>query len=173
MDKSISYMSTCGITSSGMRKRRPRTETTRETKEEREVMAKKRINVRLLRKVQKAILAHAAHFDMGEWGKGLRADEVLHDEPPESECGTVACIAGFTVLIEDGRTGDNVATRAAELLNLDYDYDRNDSTGDMLFLLSNWPTRFRARYRKAQRNITRARIAVERINHFIVTNGAE
>jgi hypothetical protein len=133
----------------------------------------KKINVELLRQVQNAIVKHAAHFNMGTWGYGAKKRHIMHDESSESECGTTACIAGFIVLLHDGKVGYGVAGRAAKLLGLDYDVWNDELNGNKLFHLSNWPTKFCRRYLQAKRNLTRARVAAERIEHFIQTNGAE
>lgn len=134
-----------------------------------------KINVKLLRRVQKAIVEHAAHFDMSEWGVGASKADIMHDEPPESECGTTACIAGFAVILRDGkaRPSEAVALRAAKLLSLDYDSWDFGCNGTRLFHVQHWPSKFYHRYSKAKRNLTRARIAAERIEHFIKTKGAE
>jgi hypothetical protein len=136
----------------------------------------KKINVRLLRRVQKAIVEHAAHFDMNDWGVDVEKSQVFHDEPSESECGTAACIGGFAVLLSDGRNPplrSNVAKRAAELLGLSYSVLHDELNGNRLFYVDRWPAKFSGRHRRAKRNLTRARIAAERIEHFIRTKGAE
>lgn len=135
------------------------------------------MNTRLLREVQKAIVEHPAHFDMGIFGHGLKADELFHEEPPESACGTAACIAGYTVALSAGRTPrhGSIATKAARLLGIAYDGGLSDfkDEGSRLFYVDEWPARFARRYQRASRNVTRARIASERIDHFIKTEGAE
>jgi hypothetical protein len=51
------------------------------------------INVKLLKKVRKVIAEEPRRLLMRTWGRHV--DKRLKDSPP---CGTVACLAGWTVL---------------------------------------------------------------------------
>jgi hypothetical protein len=148
-------------------------------------MDDKKINVKLLRQIKRRILEEPRHFDMAFFairpGKiGLKGDLM----PP---CNTVACIAGDAVILSDGPpkriTEDfiySVEDRATELLGLNY------SQAQRLFFLSHWPADFADGYIDADETAededslederleamkTRARIAADRIDYFIRTNG--
>lgn len=128
------------------------------------------MNTRLLRRVQKAIVANAAHFDMNKGGEMLKLEDVTHSSEPEhaQTCGTAACIAGFTVLIKDGKAADSwvdIANRATELLGLDCSAN--------LFWISEWPYQYRVLYRRAETATERAKAASKRIDRFIKTKGEE
>jgi hypothetical protein len=92
------------------------------------------INKPLLRKVRKLIADEPRRLHMGTWGRKLQKSErTASDAPP---CGTVACLAGWTVLASrpesewpklfyrDGniRSIDQMAVsaKAAELLRINY-----------------------------------------------------
>ncbi len=124
------------------------------------------MNIERMRAVQKAILAEPEHFDMEEFFK-------------ESDCGTFACIAGFAVAVERRQlvakfnlknfyvSGKTTSEYAIEFLELDY------KESGYLFHDMGWPQQFRDRYRKAITAKERAQIAVDRIEHFIKTDGKE
>jgi hypothetical protein len=118
------------------------------------------MNVRLLRKVQKQILAQPEAFDM---------TYVTNRE----DCGTVCCIAGWTCVlvgVPENRASMDVAQ---EILDL------NTAQASRLFTTSEhewrerWPKRFDRAYYRANDAKQKARIAARRIDHFIKTNGAE
>lgn len=117
------------------------------------------MNVRLLRKVKKHILEEPRRFQMSE---GLRfADE-----------GTVGCIAGWTCVLGDRKVDwsertdwTDVRDRARALIGIE--------NHTVLFRVSCWPEPFSTRYVNAKTTRTRAKIAAERIEHFIKTKGAE
>lgn len=125
-----------------------------------------KINVPLLRKVQKKILAEPAAFMMDlyveraepgtEWVS--RTTELRRIVPP---CGTIACIAGW-VNIFGGRKSDlSQSYNAQQLLRL------TDIQRDELFYLGEWPQKFTKRWDKAKTLKGRARIAADRIDDFI------
>lgn len=124
-----------------------------------------------LREICKAITEHADQFQMAGWFRYL-----LDGGEEAGGCGTAACIAGwahhlFTAkakTLEASNTGENWhAFQPFEILGLPNFASRR------LFHLENWPTEFYARYRNAQTPADRAAIAVERISHFIATEGKE
>ncbi|HEY0004402.1 MAG TPA: hypothetical protein VGB17_06295 [Pyrinomonadaceae bacterium] len=138
------------------------------------------MKTRLLKKIQQAILEHPAHFDMDEWGARYKLENLVHDEPPESNCNTTACIAGWACVLTNshptfewkelpgfGLCVDDHEHHTGSLLGL------NQKQVDRLFYTCFWPKRFEARYERAKKNTTKARIAAERIDHFIATKGAE
>lgn len=134
---------------------------------------KKGINVPLLRKVQKFLLAEPRRFDMTEWINPSEYSNVLK-EPP---CGTACCIAGATYLIakkitpcgEIAGTAEayEVSLAATKALIIDSDQESR------LYLTSGWPKRFQKAYHKAKTPLARAKAGVARIEHFIKTKGAE
>lgn len=132
----------------------------------------KKLNVRLLRRVQKAILKHPWQFEMSWW-----FDNTLHLSRSTLEpkgCGTAACIAGWAVHLTSGnkklsqtRTLHGDAYDAEDLLGLSCDQSCS------LFNTGGWPSYFATAYRQATNPETRAKVAARRIEHFISTGGAE
>lgn len=129
------------------------------------------MNTRLLRRIQKHILAEPKRFVMGTthaYGapgapianttKLVGPNDFNNGNPYEQKqtfapCGTAACIMGW------GQTL-GATSKDADMWN------KLCSAGD-------WPTIFRSRYKAAKTPLARARIAVARIDHFIATKGAE
>jgi hypothetical protein len=133
---------------------------------------KQKLNVRLLRRIQRRILKEPRQFQMDDlysatddFGKEVTAN-----------CGTAACIAGWAVALSSG-----ISPREASIL---------DSTGQQntwglavkklglesgrpLFLVYEWPGKFWAAYERAKTNRQQAKVAVARIEHFIKTKGEE
>lgn len=131
------------------------------------------MNVKLLRKVQKAILAHPDQFSMYEW-----FPPYLDNGAIAGGCGTAACVAGWAVHCKRrGKTlkktkeltrKKNINSAAQKALGL------TDLQASSLFHLDNWPIRFQERWDaclKANRTIVD--VACQRIDHFIATKGAE
>lgn len=136
------------------------------------------MNVRLLRKVKRAILAEPTKFRMDKW-----------------TCGSAHCIAGticaldqsltFVVpkrkgavwLVVDGNDEDSsvvpIERAAADNLEIEYSEHTSHTEADRLFHLPYWPKQFRDDYRAAQTLKARAGIAAKRIEHFIKTNGGD
>ncbi len=139
------------------------------------------MNTELLREIQKAILDTPTRFDMSDWIQ--KADE--------SPCGTTACIAGYAVLIDElqkkNETLQNtkeitkfraeiedwveengtIPFRAQKLLDLTNDQCRR------LFHVSRWPSQFWARWDFELPRLELAKIASERIDFFIKTEGLD
>ena len=142
------------------------------------------MNVKLLRKVEKRILAEPRRFDMMTFGDKLdkEAIEALGEEAPP--CGTVACIAGHvdwmthprlfaaSVAIDRFARDDSIVERAAKELGLGFDPSQDTNAG-RLFFDDEWPKKFQAAFSKAKTPLQRAKVAVKRIEHFIKTNGKE
>ena len=68
----------------------------------------------LLKDVQKAILEEPLRYNQGEWGVNLRTGslseaqaqtERMFGEPIIPACGTIACVAGWTVALRGGSIG--------------------------------------------------------------------
>lgn len=134
------------------------------------------MNVKLLRKIQKHILAEPRRLDMQYIYTPRQARKA---EPP---CGTVCCIAGWAIYLKhkgkvvpyDGIFLKSIkdetvmgAPAAEKILSI------NKTQKDNLFFMWGWPEKFRKLYDKAKTAKTRAKIASERIDLFIATKGAE
>lgn len=134
-------------------------------------MAKK-LNVELLTKLRDKILANPESYNQYVWGKPS-------DKAP---CGTVACIAGWTFLLEGGTREDlfrfrdevfkygyvidapDVVDIAREKLGLSVDEGAalfSDGTG--------WPVEFEDAYDEARTPAERAEVAADYINRIIET----
>jgi len=131
------------------------------------------MNIKLLRKIQKAIARAPQRLDM--------------DIPITSyKCKTTACIAGHAVLLsQKGKRFNKVAEdfvnkfpdsafstdwqpieiRARNLLKL------TRGQANRLFLSWGWPDEYQANYRGTP--VERVRVAIKRIDHFIETKGLE
>ena len=131
------------------------------------------INVKLLRKIAKHITEEPRRFIMrsfvytaDSWGDRFRGDDGL--EHKFAECGTAACIGGWAVILSQGtQYMGEYRHRAISLLGLE------GMNEDRLFEVSQWPSRFEKRYRTAKTQRQRAKVAAERIEHFIATKGVE
>lgn len=132
------------------------------------------INVELLERVKAHILEEPTRFDMGDFviqGEYLE-NFAANFGRPIPPCGTIACIAGWAVLLSEGQTsgaGSDVQAEAEALLGLSVEQR------ERLFYTSNWPKKFNEAYRDAEdvRLPAAALAAARRIDHFIKTNGAE
>ena len=132
------------------------------------------MNVKLLKKIQKAILAEPLRFNMDHW---------IDTDNRQAPCGTTACIGGFAIILSDlkGKITAPKWTSAAEshehmwgvmryasqILEID------DAAAMRLFGEEDWPITFRNSYQSTQSPHARARIAVKRIQHFIDTKGTD
>lgn len=145
------------------------------------------MNVDMLRAVQKAILAHPSDFWMGRWTCGREQLPV----PWASECGTVACIAGWAVkerygdemvrILDYGKGHPDTAVTgyigmhpigpiAADVLDL------TPPQAERLFMDGRWPDNLHTAYAMATRLSAphiAAYIAAARIDLFIASNGEE
>ncbi len=144
---------------------------------------KRKLNVRLLRKIERHILAEPRRFFMaglvatGEPGKKFDEFERKYNRdlsPIVPPCGTAACIAGWTGLLL-GKTED-------EIMNLPFDWHAKqlglgakfgDGVDSPLFYADSWPEPFKTRYANARTPSQRAKIAAARIEHLIKTKGEE
>ena len=142
------------------------------------------MNVKLLREVEKRILAEPRRFDMMTFGTKLnkRTIRALGKQAPP--CGTVACIAGHvdwmthprlfaaSVAIDRFARDDSIVERAAKELGLGFELSQDTYAG-RLFFDNEWPEKFQAALAEAKTPLQRAEVAVKRIEHFIKTNGKE
>lgn len=131
------------------------------------------LNVRLLRRVKKAILKEPSQFVMGDWFV-CDGTEGRHDiERKIKNCGTAACIAGWTVALtvkknpkearEAAALDGGVVRIAANSLGLGPDWDN-------LFYIDCWPEKFQRQWYKAKTLKGRASIAARRIEDYIEDN---
>ena len=137
------------------------------------------MNIPLLKEIQKAILAKPKNFVMSSFFDKMLdylGDADWNDKA--ENCGTAACIAGWTVTLghkdrtlglpSEGRKLPFVCgSKAYELLDLTYGQD------ELLFYTDNWPERFEEAYHNATSHEQRAQVAVDRIQYFIDTNGTD
>lgn len=127
------------------------------------------MNIKLLRKIQAKARKYPKTIQMDWWADGVNKDKA-------HPCGTVACIAGTAVLIENprlmkrwlnGEAGWGMMEKGAELIGL------TPLQSYRLFIQSSWPRRFSNGYDQAKRPETRAKWFTSRIDHFIKTKGAK
>lgn len=115
------------------------------------------MNVELLEKIAEVIVEKCGQFDMDTWhGEG---------------CGTAHCIGGWAEVLTGSEPGYSLIAKA-QLLGIGYGL--NDSQAGRLFYLDCWPEGFRNAYRDEERDpLAKAKIAADRIRHFIATDGCE
>jgi hypothetical protein len=132
---------------------------------------KLKLNVRLLRRVQKHIKAEPRRMKMKQWVDRNLRERAESAKPP---CGTTACIAGWALTLNGKRLRDgvNYMEQGRKLLGLTWDEARN------LFMVDDWPTKFQNKYDEESEQAWKdnvplklvrknARVAVARIEHFI------
>lgn len=138
---------------------------------------KSKLNVKLLRRIKRHILAEPKRFLMtctvlkarsqAEWKHELdmkSADDASKVRPP---CGTAACIAGWAGLFTNCRyQGYSLLNHAARVLGVE---QTPSWAGHTLFSSCAWPHPFASRYIQAKSPARRAKIAAERIEHLITT----
>lgn len=121
------------------------------------------MNVPLLLDIKAHILAEPDAFRMDVWS-----------------CGTAHCIGGWACMLSGvpmkerysgsghwQAIGEPTSSVAERLLGLDDDSSIN------LFEVGCWPDEFSERYQATDDRVEHVKIAAERIDHFIATNGAE
>ncbi len=148
------------------------------------------MNTKLLRKIQKAIIKYPDQFDMSNWfekKKGI------------GRCGTSACLAGWAVTIKNRSQNPlkvalelfprdayrfNIESAPylggrfnSEMENLGMEYlEISKREAERLFFTTCWPQKYESVYLnaiRAKHYKKAARIAFNRINHFIKTEGRE
>ena len=129
--------------------------------------AKPKINVRLLRRIQKQILKEPRQFQMAAWFTTLGVDDIPN-------CGTAACIGGWAMALKrnwNPKTADERTVHeysdAKKALGLD------DIKGGRLFIFGEWPQQYQRVGKHKAGTKAFARQAVRRIDHFIKTRGRE
>ena len=131
---------------------------------------KPKMNIALLRKVQKEILARPDQFNMDGWFKqsasnGFRA----------GGCGTAGCIGGWGLALTL-RPKTKRLDRLNPVQNIETFRDLFGLTleqAERLFYEDEWPLEFKWFELYRPDNLTAARLASKRIDHFIKTKGEE
>lgn len=149
-------------------------------RKQKEVFAVSKSVVTLVRRVERVILREPRKFDMDfllmKYNSKEAAKRRLGRSAPP--CNTVGCIAGWAVLLSDRKNIEwgrfdsdtkepymDVWQRGAELLGL----ERGEA--GKLFNASQWPGEFYKRYENARGKLGRAKVTVERLEHYIHTGG--
>ncbi len=155
---------------------------------------------KILRQVEKLILEEPRRFDMGTFGSYVgdvgtnfvltRASLYSSDTEVEIEapaCGTVACIAGWTLIATmpclntmfktsqlRPRLSEHIPWNASKVATRRLGISLRQA--NRLFYLPNqaglrsgWPKEFADRHAEAKTQRGRVKVAVERIEHFIKT----
>lgn len=137
-------------------------------------------NIRLLRRIQQAIVKHHDQFLMSSL-----FSHFLDDGRDAGGCGTAGCIAGWALHLTAGNKrldkthgsgyGINSSIKkAGELIGVKTTFKKHIMTHP-LFFADQWPEPFRSKYAGAayegttSNNKKGARIAAGRIEHFIKT----
>ena len=131
------------------------------------------MNVRLLRKIQEHILAEPKRYEQESWA---------------TSCGTAACIGGWACILTGSRPKSvanetfDVFGKARRVLGLEYEAAERLFSVPCEYVVRNaaifkaryiWPLKYQKRYLAAKTAKGRVRVAIDRINHFIKTKGAE
>lgn len=138
---------------------------------------KLKLNVRLLRRIQKLILEEPKRCLMScsslkaktqkewEWKVRVFADDASKQIPP---CGTAACIAGWadTLMGGTGEGHESLIRRASLALGIE---PTLHWSGNRVFSAKHWPEPFAERYAKTKTPSSRAKVAAARIDHLIKT----
>lgn len=123
-----------------------------------------RMNVRLLRRIQKQILKEPRQFYQDAWFE--RAEGIPN-------CGTAACIAGWAIALSKKMTPAKAIGKFKDPSKFGrrlLDLEKEQS--EKLFYRENWPSKYGRLYSSSSIK-EKARTAVKRIDRFISTNGAE
>ena len=148
-------------------------------------MSKKNLNrdfVRLLRKVQKFLIAEPRSYDMKE---GIVESEFLKTILEQPPCGTACCIAGAAYVIDTGMELNHSRKGFSAISGrLQQKFFLDDLTFYKLVYIgglhagikpgkNGWPKFYTDMYLAAKTPLERACVGVARIEHFIATDGQE
>jgi len=132
------------------------------------------MNIEILRKIQKFLLAEPRRFDMTEGVTSSKYVPSVLEHPP---CGTTCCIAGAAYIIE------NKIEKTLSKTRVEWEIVRNTAVKvlgipdrertEKLFYDEYWPLKFKIQYDDAETPLQRAKVGVARIEHFIKTDGRE
>lgn len=142
-------------------------------------MKTQKINVPLLRKVQAAILEEPRRLNMWRWVERHDPEQYGKNAPP---CGTVACIAGWSMLFNKSKAKEAQAIRKRVATTMEGvmqgHNDRaikagirvlritKDQAGE-LFFVGGWPDKYQDQWDRAKSPRAYARVAARRIDAFI------
>lgn len=139
------------------------------------------MNTPLLRKVQAAILEEPKRLDMGDW---VFLDSKSAMAPA---CGTVGCIAGWSVLLNHEPDPTKALDAVYDLGFNDYTFFAEDLLGEAILILGleedplqydlfydlSWPEHFQARLRNTRpRTPQYAQVVSDYIDYFIALHEA-
>lgn len=147
------------------------------------------LNIELLLKVKKHILAKPSRLHMGQWmvraiedkesmfnnivkkkgRKYITKLDTTYGEPSIQilpSCGTVGCIAGWTALLASTLDRTYHYGDARTLLGL------SQTQASFLFFPSNWPLTYYYKYKLAKNQRERAKIVGQVIDLFIAGGGS-
>jgi hypothetical protein len=127
-------------------------------------MKKMVLNERLLRQVQTHIRDNDVCF---HYIKGFHSDDPVSGKE-------MVTLEGLVCLIHDGKPCPKaeVEGRAAKLLKIEHNQNRNFTEADRLFYPSMFPEPFRARFTIARGDRARANVYVDWIEEFIIMKNA-
>jgi len=140
------------------------------------------MNIDLLNKICSSLEQEPKRFHMGEWVSINPESDLNIPFERLAPCGTTACIAGFAVMLDQcdvpadpdnwrktmtGLNNFSIQDWAKELLQL------SENQAAQLFRVTCWPSQFMHKYTSAPNATVSAQVAVERIKHFIKTDGTD
>ena len=138
------------------------------------------LNVRLLRRIQRHILAEPGRLDMSSWAQDVSS------RASAPSCGTTACIAGWAVILTEAskRKIRNLTKQLPyEIVPDNYTFDEDaaarllgfdsENGAPSLFLVAKWPLRIRARYETGRTPAARAKAASDAIDWAIKEHAKE
>lgn len=130
---------------------------------------KTKLNVRLLRRIQKHILAEPKRYNQNDIVSTGKPGEAYSFAWRFPACGTIACIGGWAAVLSSGGRHEDLEYGARALgLTVDQRARLFSATGN-----GGWPDKFDIAYTNAKTPQGRARVGARRIEHFIKTKGAE
>lgn len=124
------------------------------------------MNVELFEKIKTHVREEPKRLYMGDWV--MRKLPSLDDNRPDffPECGTVACMAGWAVLLNTPLDPLYVRSYLVESqARKALDIDGEQASG--LFYVGNWPKEFLRAYTGTEDRKERAEIFCSRIDHFL------
>lgn len=150
------------------------------------------MNVKLLKRIQRAIKRRPAQFNMDRW---------FSQHPNVPHCGTTACLAGWALTLDARKAHQKASPLKAARQFLESCGERqrtyirvgglynfrmveqgamlleiSKEQAEKLFFVHNWPSNFRNEYQSNvdfNHQLKAAQIVSDRIDHFIKTDGKE
>lgn len=134
-----------------------------------------KLNVRLIRKVIKHILAEPRRYFQEDTIATGRPGKMIYGEEANgtfAKCGTAGCIAGWAYMLsrkDPDRNSSEVLAEGRDALGLTSDQADVLFTGDAR---GAWPSPFNQKYGEAKTQRGKARVAARLLEKVIKTNGA-